>query len=155
MTSHFHDTKTKELLALSEEVGRVAESLAQLALGHSPSEASEAAGGSDDASRQAVARLIRARRERSRYLPADLLGEPVWDMLMHLLHGEMTLSPTSISSVVDSSGVPERVARRWLSALAERRLVLVTSDAAGEELVELVPNVSAALRRYVSEVTDL
>jgi hypothetical protein len=31
-------------------------------------------------------------------------------------------------------------------------MILVSNDAVGEEIVELVPEVSAALRRYFSEV---
>jgi hypothetical protein len=76
-------------------------------------------------------------------------------MLLHLLHEEMGHCPVPVSSAVAASGVPERVGRRWLSALAERRLILVPTDATGEQSVELAPSLSAALRRYVGEVVQL
>jgi hypothetical protein len=150
MTSHSSDPKAKELLALSEEVSRVADSLAQLALKPGPRDA--IASGVDDASQRVLAKLIRARRERSGYLPEDLLGEPVWDMLLHLLHEEMNQSQVPLSSALEAAGAPQRVAVRWLNALAQRRLVRLSTDAAGQEIVELAPSVSAGLRRYVRDV---
>jgi hypothetical protein len=150
MTSHSSDPKAKELLALSEEVSRVADSLAQLALKPAPRDA--IASGVDDASQRVLAKLIHARRERSGYLPEDLLGEPVWDMLLHLLHEEMNQSQVPLSSALEAAGAPQRVAVRWLNALAQRRLVRLSTDAAGQEIVELAPNVSAGLRRYIRDV---
>ena len=152
MTSYSGETKAKELLALSEEVSRVAESLAQLALEPGTSESLGRASSEDDLSQQAVATLIRARRARAGYLQADLLGEPVWDMLLHLLHEEMNQSQVPLSSALEAAGVPQRVAVRWLNALAQRRLVRLSTDAAGQEIVELAPSVSAGLRRYVRDV---
>lgn len=152
MAKHSKDPKSKELLALSEEVGRVAETLAQLALGSGPAEAAGSPGGPNDPPLEAVAKLIQARRERCRYLSPDLLGEPAWDMLLQVLHQEMSLCRVSASRLVEVAGVPRPVARRWLDALVQRRMILVSNDAVGEEIVELVPEVSAALRRYFSEV---
>ena len=155
MTKHSSDSKVNELLALSEEVSRVAESLAQLALEPGTQGPLEQSGSRHDVSRDAVARLIRARRGRVGYLPQELLAEPVWDILLHLLHEEMSQCRVSVSRAVAASGVPERVGQRWLNALAERRLILLSMDAAGEEVIELAPRLSAALRRSVSEVIDL
>ena len=39
---------------------------------------------SDQSLRKAAARLAAARKQRSRVLPADLLGEPAWDILLEL-----------------------------------------------------------------------
>lgn len=151
MTKHSPDPKANELLALSEEVSRVAHSLAQLALEPgTPRPARRRSG--RHASQDAVARLIRARRARGSYVPPDLFGEPVWDMLLYLLHEEMSHSRVSASAAVEASGVPVRIGRRWLNALAERRLVLISADAPGDPVVRLSPDLSGALRRYVDEV---
>jgi len=125
MTRHSPDPKKRQLLALSEEVNRVAESLAQLALAPAPAPADAAASGEGDAdlAQDTLAWAIRARRERARFLPAQLLGEPAWDIMLLLLEAEFAERRVSVPSVCEASGVPERVALRWLNAMADERLV--------------------------------
>jgi hypothetical protein len=64
----------------------------------------------------------------------------------------MNQSQVPLASALEAAGAPQRVAVRWLNALAQRRLVRLSTDAAGQEIVELAPSVSAGLRRYIRDV---
>lgn len=155
MTRHSPDPKKRQLLALSEEVNRVAESLAQLALAPAPADAAASDEGGRDVAQDTLAWAIRARRERARFLPVQLLGEPAWDILLCLLEAEFAERRVSVSSVCEASGVPERVALRWLNGMADERLVAFEGQPGRIEIqaVRLTAEASSALRRYLREVT--
>ena len=157
MSKHAPGTEAKRLMALSEQVSRVAQSLAQLAVG-GPGAAEGANSNTDEleVAEESVARVIRARTERALYIPTELFADPAWDMMLHLLHSEITHRRTSIGNVCLASGLPERVALRWLNTMAEHGLVQVrpAPDEPGSGSVELVPEVSRALRRYFREVVE-
>ena len=157
MSKHAPGTEAKRLLALSEQVSRVAESLAELAVG-----GPGAAEGPDtdmdalEVAEESVERVIRARGERALYIRTELLADPVWDIMLHLLHAEIAHRRTSISSACRASGLPERVALRWLDTMAQHDLVAIARDAEdrGEGSVALMPEASRALRRYFREVVE-
>jgi hypothetical protein len=155
MTRHSPDPKKRQLLALSEEVNRVAESLAQLALAPAPVDAAATGEGDADLAQDTLEWAIRARRERARFLPAQLLGEPAWDIMLCLLEAEYAQQRVSLSTVCEASGVPERVALRWLNGMADERLVAFEGQPGRPEIeaVRLTAEASSALRRYLREVT--
>lgn len=155
MTRHSPDPKKRQLLALSEEVNRVAESLAQLALAPAPADAAASGQGDADLAQHTLGWAIRARRERARFLPAELLGEPAWDIMLCLLEAEYAQQRVSLPTVCDASGVPEHVALRWLNAMADARLVAFEGQPGRPEIeaVRLTAEASSALRRYLREVT--
>lgn len=153
MTRHSPDTKAGRLLALSEKVDRVAKSLAELALERdsleiNPTDDSELSG-------EKVEWLIRARRERARYVPSELFGEPVWDIMLHLLHAEMTGRRVSGSCACLATGLSEELGRRWLNATIENGLVAVRKDPDDDqEQVELIREVSSSLRLYFRDIME-
>lgn len=152
MTKYSPQTEAERLLALSEKVGRVAESLAELALER---DARERPGpGSDrDVMGETVDWLIRSRRERGRYVPATLFGEPSWDMMLHLLRAEIDGRRMPLSDVSLATDLPEAVGRRWLQAMVQSKMVaLHAMPEGGEEQVGLAPDVSNGLRRYVRDI---
>lgn len=157
MSKHAPGTETKRLLALSEQVSRVAQSLAELAVG-SPGAARGANSNTDEleVAEDSVARVIRARSERALYIPTELFADPAWDMMLHLLHSEIAHRRVSVRNACLASGLPERVAVRWLNTMAEHGLVDVRPDPDNSRggSVELVPEVSRALRRYFREVVE-
>lgn len=154
MTRHSPSTETERLLALSEKVGRVAESLAELALESDTLERTNPSSKSD-VTGETVDWLIRARRARARYVPAGLLGEPVWDIMLHLMHAETTHQCISESRACLASGYPEGIGRRWLNAMIKNGLVVVgRGPNDGEEQVELMPEVSRSLRRYFRDIVE-
>ena len=154
MTRHLPEEKADQLLALSEQVNRVAESLAELAL--RPAETAKGSRRADHRRTlgKSVASEIRARRERARYLPDVPLGEPAWDILLHLLHAELCDCEASLAAVCRASGHPEHVGLRWLDALAAQGLVelRVSANSPPTKIVELMPGARTALRRYFLEV---
>jgi hypothetical protein len=157
MSKHAPGTEAKRLLALSEQVSRVAQSLAQLAVG-GPGAAEGANSNTDEleVALESVARVIRARSVRALYIPTELFADPAWDIMLHLLHAEIAHGRVSVSSACLASGLPERVGLRWLNTMVEHGLAQVQSDAddLGSGSVELAPEVSRALRRYFREVIE-
>ena len=155
MTKHAPNKDAERLLAMSEKVGQVAQSLAQLALEGTGSRQQGSRGGEEPLSSETVDWLIRARQARLRYLPAGVFGEPVWDIMLYLLHAEITGRPVSVSSAQLATELPERVAARWLDAMAQYGLVAIRNGPDdSEQMVELTPEASNALRRYFREVID-
>jgi hypothetical protein len=157
MSKHAPGTKDKRLLALSEQVSRVAQSLAELAVG-GPGAAVSANSNSDEleVAAESVAGVIRARAVRTLYVPTELFADPAWDIMLHLLHAEIAHGRVSVSSACLASGLPERVGLRWLNTMAEHGLARVQPDPddQGNGSVELAPEVSRALRRYFREVAE-
>lgn len=157
MSKHAPGPKDKQLLALSEQVSRVAQSLAELAVG-SPSAAKGANSNTDEleVAEASIARVIRARTERALYIPTELFADPVWDIMLHLLHAEIAHRRVSISSACVASGLPERVGLRWLNTMVEHGLADMERDPddPGGGSIELMPEVSRALRRYIREVVE-
>jgi hypothetical protein len=151
------EAKTARLLQLSKEVKRIAGSLAQLSIGPAPPplQGQRCCNANEpDLLSERIARLIRARRYRLRYVDPELLGEPAWDMLLELLRAEVAHDQISVSSACAAAGVAPSTGLRWLKALEDRGMVIWQSDALDSELafVALSPRASAFLRRYFLEV---
>jgi hypothetical protein len=145
------------LLRLSEEVSRIAGALARLSIGsggplqqgYPPSNANE-----PEVPLERVRWLIRARRNRVRYLPPELFADPAWDILLDLLRAELAHERISVSSACLAADVPPTTGLRWLKALEHYGLVLRQCDMhdARRTFVVLSRDASRALRRYFLEV---
>lgn len=88
------DASAARLRQLSEEVSRIASTLARLSTASAgpPLSPATMAPPRDDVpnvSAEALRSLIRARRLRASFLPADLFADPAWDMLLDLLQAEI------------------------------------------------------------------
>jgi hypothetical protein len=154
MSEYSPRTKSEQLLRLSDQVNRLAHSLAELSTGDGLAEDHVATADDMDVSEEAVAGLIRLRVERACYLATDLFADPVWDILLFLLHAEIGRRSISASSAALASGLPEIVGRRWLNTMVEHGLIKVQDhpDGSGGELVEIMPEASRNMRRYFREV---
>ena len=145
------------LLELSEEVSRIAGSLTQLSISLRASLKQVSSSSNSNEPHvllEWVSWLIRARRNRARYIGTELLGEPAWDILLEILRAELAYERISVSSACSAAGVSSSTALRWLNALEHHRLVLRQGDgldASGTFLV-LSPDTSNALRRHFTEV---
>jgi hypothetical protein len=78
-------------------------------------------------SRLAYDEYIR-RRARNRFLPADIFGEPAWDMLLDLFVAHVSERHISISSACIASDVPCTTALRWISVLEDMKLIVREPD---------------------------
>lgn len=146
-----------QLLELSQEVSRIAGTLARLST--SPTFPAYAPGDSPDldepdVSEEAVRWLIKARRARARYLSPELFAEPAWDMLLDLLRAEIARHRVSVSSLCIASGVPATTALRYINTMIRQEILDRRRDPQdGRRVyVALTPATSRALRRYFAEV---
>ena len=72
--------------------------------------------------------VYRDRAARARELPAELLGEPAWDILLDLFINRRRGQRISITSACTASQVPPTTALRWIAMLVELGLVSREED---------------------------
>ena len=157
MTKHSPKDHSEWLLHLSAEVSRVAGALAQLSMAPTvPSDAAEYPLELDapGVSEESVQWLIRARRQRARYLSGELFADPAWDILLDLLRAEIAQHRVSISSLCIAANVPATTALRYINTMTEQEIIVRRRDPHDRRrvYVELSSEVSKALRRYFAEV---
>lgn len=151
------DRNAARLRQLSEEVSRIASTLARLSTGPSaaPPPPVQADGEELPAvSSETVRAVIRARRLRSRYFAEHLFADPAWDMLLDLLQAEISQLRVPVSSLCIAAAVPATTALRWLKTMVQEGLFIRRADPhdGRRVFVELAPEASQALRRYFAEV---
>lgn len=75
----------------------------------------------DDAVLKTLAKRIhQSRQKRNRLLPAELMGEPAWDILLDLFAAS---NHVSVKHIALTSGVPVTTALRWLALLESHDLL--------------------------------
>lgn len=67
--------------------------------------------------------LLRERRLREAEFPRELLGEPVWDILLDLFAAHEEGNSVSISSACIASGAPPTTALRYIAAMERSKLL--------------------------------
>lgn len=151
------DRNADRLRQLSDEVSRIASTLARLSAGPAstprPIE-TPAAADVPSVSADTIRSVIRARRLRARYFSEDLFADPAWDMLLDLLQAEIAQLRVPVSSLCIAAAVPATTALRWLKAMVGEGLFIRRADPhdGRRVFVELAPEASHALRRYFGEV---
>jgi hypothetical protein len=151
------DRNAERLRQLSDEVSRIASTLARLSTGPQPAvQRTEAPATADtpEVSADTVHKVIRARRLRSRFFPEELFADPAWDMLLDLFQAEIAQLRVPVSSLCIAAAVPATTALRWLKTMTEQGLFVRRADPhdGRRVFVELDPRASQALRRYFAEV---
>lgn len=63
------------------------------------------------------------RRQRRRYLSADLFGEPAWDLLLDLFQARLEDKMITVTSACIAADVPLTTALRWIGVLEQQGLV--------------------------------
>jgi DNA-binding MarR family transcriptional regulator len=151
------DKNAARLRQLSEEVNRIASTLARLSTGPGATPPAPTPIASEDlppVSAETVRSVIRARRLRSRYFAEHLFADPAWDMLLDLLQAEISHLRVPVSSLCIAAAVPATTALRWLKTMVQEGLFIRHADPhdGRRVFVELAPATSQALRRYFAEV---
>ena len=151
------DRNAERLRQLSDEVSRIAATLARLSTGPAtaprPAEAPPTAD-LPPLSADTVRAVIRARRLRARYFPDELFADPAWDMLLDLLQAEISHLRVPVSSLCIAAAVPATTALRWIKTLVQQGIFIRRADPhdGRRVFVELAPDTSNALRRYFADV---
>jgi DNA-binding MarR family transcriptional regulator len=161
MSAHSKDLNSERLLQLSDEVGRIASTLARLSTdtitaGEPVDAGRMIAEPAPEISVKTVALVLRSRRLRGRYFADELFADPAWDMLLHLLHAELTHQRVAVSSLCAAAAVPATTALRWLKTLADKGLVIRRDDHMDgrRTFVDLAPHTSVALRHYFAQIGE-
>ena len=144
------------LRQLSDEMGRIAATLARLSVDSGgpavkPSSGKDAPANVDV---ETVRAVIRARRKRYDFFSEELFADPAWDMLLDLLQAEIAQLRVSISSLCLAAAVPATTALRWIKTMTEQGLFVRRADPYDRRrvYVELAPLASDAMRRYFAKV---
>lgn len=77
---------------------------------------------------KAVRRVLRQRRMREQYFPADLFADPAWDMLLDLYAARLERQPVSVSSLCIAAAVPATTALRWIKTMTDAGLFVREAD---------------------------
>lgn len=96
-------------------------------------------------------RLSWERRQRAAHMPAELFGEPCWDMLLALAADTAVGRRVSVTSLCLASHVPSSTALRHIDRLIEADLVERCADPADGRrvFVELTALGEAAMAAYL------
>ncbi|WP_448658634.1 hypothetical protein ACPVPU_14285 [Sphingomonas sp. CJ99] len=151
-----------QLRQLNEEVARIARVLSELASTGSgaladrrrdydapPSDAGDTPVPAVAASDLRAA--IRARRLRDRYFPADLFGDPAWDILLDLMLAEIEHRRVPVSSLCIAAAVPPTTALRWIGQMTEQKLLTREADALDRRrsYIKLTADAGIRMRRLL------
>lgn len=147
------------LRQLSDEMGRIAATLARLSTGPEGTAPVAAPPGADlgDAAPpdiETVRQMIRARRLRARFFDETLFADPAWDMLLDLFQAELAQHRVPVSSLCIAAAVPATTALRWIKSMTDCGLFLRRPDPhdGRRVFIELSGDASRNLRRYFTEV---
>ena len=153
------DASAVRLRQLSDEVSRIATTLARLSTVPGAPSAEKASpsfttGDMPNVSADLVRQVIRARRIRARFFDEELFADPAWDMLLDLLQAEIAQHRVPVSSLCIAAAVPPTTALRWIKTMTDAGLFLRRSDPhdGRRVFVELSPGASESIRHYFAEV---
>lgn len=149
-----HGGDTAPLRRLSEEVGRIARTLAALSETgpdfHAPPVALPASG----LTVGKIRAVIRARRLRERFLDPALFADPAWDMLLDLMAARLEGRPVAVSSLCIAGAVPTTTALRWIRVMTDAGLFTRVPDSEDGRrfFVGLADDIASALAAYFAEL---
>jgi DNA-binding MarR family transcriptional regulator len=103
-----------------------------------------------------VRRMLRQRRMREQYFPADLFADPAWDMLLDLYAARLERQPVSVSSLCIAAAVPATTALRWIKTMTDAGLFVREADPHdGRRIfIALAEGACDALARYFEALEE-
>jgi CheY-like chemotaxis protein len=153
---------TVRLRQLSEEVGRIARTLAALSgeeVGRGDGAASLGerrqsfnAPGSIGVDAGWIRSIIRGRRLRDQFFCAELFADPAWDMLLDLMAARLERRQVAVSSLCIAAAVPPTTALRWIKTLTDEGLFVRVADPKdGRRIfIELSDEAARGMTAYLS-----
>ena len=155
------DNSAARLRQLTDEVGRIAATLARLSGGPATlapiavaAPRLQANDPPPEIAPETVRMVIRARRLRARFFDEELFADPAWDMLLDLTQAEIAQVRVPVSSLCIAAAVPATTALRWIKTLTDNGLLVRRADPhdGRRVFVEMAPTTSIAMKRYFAEV---
>ena len=154
MSNDSFDRKAGSPSPLEESVERIVRELARVSRPHALIASNSEFSSGLDVSESVVRWALDASRGRGRYLPSELVSDPVWCMLLELLLGEIRGESVTLTSLSRTNFTSESCGARWARALEDKGLInqRQNPDEASNPLVELAPTASISLRCYFRDV---
>lgn len=150
---------TARLRQLSDEVSRIATTLAQLVVEPELSPSATLGQPANDRADAEVAietvhSVIEARRLRGQFFDDKLFADPAWDMLLDLYEAELAQRRVTVTSLCAAAAVPATTAVRWITVMTDAGLFTRRADSLDGRrvFVELTPAASEGMRRYFSQL---
>ena len=141
-----------DLHSLRAEVERVAHALDRLVGENSePLPVRQADERTPAESAAMLREIIRRRRLRSDFFPAEFFADPAWDILLDLAAARHEDKPVSISSLCIAASVPTTTGLRWIKALTDAGLLERTADPTDgrRSFITLADRTAALMERYL------
>jgi hypothetical protein len=102
----------------------------------------------------AIRSMIRARRLRDQYFSGELFADPAWDMLLDLLLARLERRTVAVSSLCIAAAVPPTTALRWIKRLTEEGIFVRTADPRDGRrvFIDLSDEAADAMAAYIRAV---
>jgi hypothetical protein len=137
---------------LRDEVQRIARALSALVEEQEGATNGEAASRSAAESAALIRAIIRRRRARAQFFPADLFADPAWDILLDLAAARLEGARVSISSLCIAAAVPTTTALRWIKSMTAAGLLEREDDPndGRRSFIRLSGRAAEAMEKYLT-----
>lgn len=104
-----------------------------------------------------IRQMIRRRRMREQFFPAELFADPAWDMLLDLYAAQLEGQSVSVSSLCIAAAVPATTALRWIKTMTDAGIFERRADPRdGRRIfIAMEAKTEAALARYFEALEDI
>lgn len=159
------DGGTARLKQLSEEVGRIARTLAALSSAEqgrpeirtvplADRRQSYSAAPAPTGEVAMLRAMIRGRRLREQFFDGGLFADPAWDMMLDLMAARLEMRQVAVSSLCIAASVPPTTALRWIKTLTDSGLFVRIADPRDGRrvFIELSTVAAEGLAAYLSAI---
>lgn len=141
---------------LRDEIERIAKALAALAEKANTDAPRMRSTRSRQDSARLVRDIIRRRRARAQFFPAELFADPAWDILLDLTAARLEGTKVSISSLCIAASVPTTTALRWIKGMTNADMLEREADPEDgrRSFVRIGDSAFFAMENYLSLVDE-
>ena len=141
----------RQLAQLSEEVERIARTLAELSIHEGSAEIEPTALSVASVDGQLVRALLRLRRLHAQHFLPMLFADPAWDILLDLVAARIERRRVAVSSLCIAAAVPATTALRWIAQMTEQHLLVRHPDPRDGRrvFIELSEQAALAMDNYL------